>query len=794
LATAKKARSSRTHSNHQVGVTLGIYNNTALAGQPVLLEILPELSHTFAEQIGKAFSAEFSGTLAAPGSGGSLRFDCTFLGVSLAFLHVDDHLVCQTGANSPSGDVTSLDNPVRVLSKLALPVRLAVYDNASWSAATQQPVNITVRIVAETESVALTPSLPPAELQRRSMQQRLAQGWGLWYQMSFLHCVLLPEGQVVAVVLCDLTAQSCVRSARIDQASRGSAADIRLNEHAVDRSYAQLFLKHTSCNVSVAVSGGDELLAAVDPVDGCEDHAVVVRGLAAWYRVTHIWRDTPQSLALQSLGLRGISLSSTVAHNESLPLPLDLQQDPHLALALAGNTSIGLSTKGQLSFGQIAVLLEQARLRELATYAKFGSLAETKMAVQAAVMWTSVYNPIEHGPMANIIRGNPFSLDVGFVNDDWAYVIFAWDNIFASYMLSFDSRELGYSALIQVIKAKTTDGYISNWATPQHKREWSQPPLGSKVLLEMYKKYSDKWIVELLFDDLLDWNNWFVAQRRLAPLNLTCLGGPYMQAARWESGLDNSPMYDDGNWGTGDSEFVNGCMQLYDIGMASMHTMDSDALAQLARAIGRPEASLLQERADAMRKLVGGHLWDNESGIYANLFPNGSFSRRYSPTSFYALQTRAPSEKQVEIMMERWLLNPKHFCITPSGDFTGNTDDCYWGLPSISADDPAFPKLGYWRGYVWGPMAMLTYWGLQEYDSVPAARQARRGLASQMQQLMLSQYRAHRHICENFGPHRDSQECTGMHFYHWGALAGFLSILEAGIYRSSAATDVLLAV
>ena len=48
------------------------------------------------------------------------------------------------------------------------------------------------------------------------------------------------------------------------------------------------------------------------------------------------------------------------------------------------------------------------RADELARYAKFGSLAETKAVVQAAVMWTSIYNPIEQGPFANVIRGNPF--------------------------------------------------------------------------------------------------------------------------------------------------------------------------------------------------------------------------------------------------------------------------------------------------------------------------------------------------------------------------------------------------
>ena len=39
----------------------------------------------------------------------------------------------------------------------------------------------------------------------------------------------------------------------------------------------------------------------------------------------------------------------------------------------------------------------------------------------------------------------------------------------------------------------------------------------------------------------------------------------------------------------------------------------------------------------------------------------------------------------------------------------GNADSCYWGLPSIQASDPAYPPLGYWRGYVWGPMIQLVH-------------------------------------------------------------------------------------
>jgi hypothetical protein len=66
--------------------------------------------------------------------------------------------------------------------------------------------------------------------------------------------------------------------------------------------------------------------------------------------------------------------------------------------------------------------------------------------------------------------------------------------------------------------------------------------------------------VELLLDDFLDYLDWFDRRRILQPAQLIGLGSDpvlgyhppgiqnsqigHMQAARWESGLDNSPMYD----------------------------------------------------------------------------------------------------------------------------------------------------------------------------------------------------------------------------------------------------------
>jgi len=41
--------------------------------------------------------------------------------------------------------------------------------------------------------------------------------------------------------------------------------------------------------------------------------------------------------------------------------------------------------------------------------------------------------------------------------------------------------------------------------------------IGAKVLLEMFEKYNDQWVVEMLFPHLYDWLNFFLTYRREQP-------------------------------------------------------------------------------------------------------------------------------------------------------------------------------------------------------------------------------------------------------------------------------------
>ena len=67
------------------------------------------------------------------------------------------------------------------------------------------------------------------------------------------------------------------------------------------------------------------------------------------------------------------------------------------------------------------------------------------------MMWNWIYEPVEAGPLAPVSRGWDFAK--GKVSQEWGYVVFDWDNIFASFLLSLDAKEKAYSNFIQVSRA-----------------------------------------------------------------------------------------------------------------------------------------------------------------------------------------------------------------------------------------------------------------------------------------------------------------------------------------------------
>lgn len=844
-----------------VGLELQLYADTGLAGSSAS-RVVPTLS--FALDRTAHQSAEVTGTLDPPLSVTTLRFECDFTGAAFAILRVDGHVVCQHGAynNSANGQ---MDDSFRLLSKRSgLAMHLQFYSMAPGSS------NLSSANVrgcfngapcAAIPADWLKPTLTPPEQRRRDMQSRLLHsGWGSWLHSDCLSVVLLPDAAVVGVQLCQLSTGQCLRGSPIDANGGSKEQPVRVGMHAMDHSSSSLFAWHESLNVSVqyAASGRelDLIVTAQQPSLGSDtnfsDFGLVFTADFAWGRRGRV-EALSTGLALQGAALERVELSISggsplPAHRTPPIVPRGKaageqcsakhakecssgrctcalggvcscdapDQLIHYAVALAPGAVVRLTTRNSSNAGaSIDARVAEAHQRTARGHsALFGEgLAEVVEAVTAAVAWRNVYVPAEEGTVMPMTFGFSWITPQPITNE-WGYVLFCWDNLFSSLIAGvLGHRTYAYSNLIATVKSKHADGFVPNWMAGGSKSPTSEPPVGSRVLLDLFRRFGDVWIVELLFHDLLDWHEWQWHRRRVInqgearepgfvtygnDYGSNCTGSYCSYGV--ESGQDQSPLWDcpgakpDGSGGNcsalAEPSSSPHLMQLGDLAATSLFVLDAEALAELASILNRADdRHTLLSRAEAMRRQLT-KMWDPAQGSFADVYvQSGQFSAVKTPNIFYPLFAHAATEAQVESMVNRYLLNASHFCVSESFATT-NPSTCYWGLPSVSASDKTYmqpPSFIYWRGLSWGPMTLLTWWGL---DAYPAAHHARSTLAQQKTAMMMSLWRRRRHICENYSPYapdeslppgngKSNTECTGWQFHSWGALHGLVSLLEA---------------
>jgi neutral trehalase len=233
------------------------------------------------------------------------------------------------------------------------------------------------------------------------------------------------------------------------------------------------------------------------------------------------------------------------------------------------------------------------------------------------------------------------------------------------------------------------------------------------------------------------------------------------QAALFESGLDNSPMYD----GVPFNPKTN-LLEISDVGLNGLYVADCRALEEMARILGHEDDRReLQARGDKYAAALA-TLWDDKSGMYLNRRTDtGEFSSRLSPTNFYPLIAKVPTQEQARRMIQEHYLNPQEF----HGE---------WVIPAIARNVPGYADQEYWRGRIWGPMNFLVYLGMRNYD----LKEAREDLAQRSARLLIKSWQSDRAIYENYnantGAGNDVRSSDG--YYHWGALLGVIELLERG--------------
>jgi len=608
----------------------------------------------------------------------------------------------------------------------------------------------------------------PRSAEYERVQARLAQGWNTWDTRSVTTHVLLPEGLAVQIGIKNrstLNSEAFLPSALIGRQGKDDER-VLPGPHAYDGSYTSLQLAWRGHSMKIqSARDGDDLVLLVTPLAPlAAPHllpAVVFSVGVLWNQPGTVAKRGGHIEAALPNRTTSLFLTGTDANDVNIPV-----SGPYFSAEL--KSPVGLSTGKPRTIAEIQAVLDRQLRAYQRSFAGFEDRAPVADAIQTVLGWDTIYEPEKRRVLSPVSR--IWSVGWG------GYVLFDWDTFFAATLASVGSRDLAYANAIEICREATPAGFIPNYARAGNWKssDRSEPPVGAITVLGLYNKFHDRWLLEDTFPALLAWNRWWAQHRdrqgylvwgsdgQNQPANLDDLSVGTRAGAILESGLDNSPMYDDSTYDPTTHQ-----LEFADVGLMGMYIADSDALAQIAGTLGKTaEAAELRQYAAKYRAQLA-TLWDPASGIFLNKdLHTGQLSHRLSPTNFYPLLAKAATAEQAQRMVAEHLLNPAEF----------------WGesvLPSIARNDPAFKDQDYWRGRVWGPMNYLVYLGLRNYPQ-PEIADARKQLAQKSLDLFLKEWQANGHVHENYNAitGQGDDVSSSDRFYHWGALLGLMSLEE----------------
>lgn len=285
-----------------------------------------------------------------------------------------------------------------------------------------------------------------------------------------------------------------------------------------------------------------------------------------------------------------------------------------------------------------------------------------------------------------------------------------------------------------------------------------QPPLHATAALRVYRHARDRHrgaaFLADLFPRLRAWHEYLYRERTR--------GGALVEIWHpWESGMDNSPLWDDAL-----ARISLTPEEIPDYTRVDVHLADASErpthaeydryayLVQLFRNLNyRPSdirasspfavqpvlfnSLLVQANRDLaeIALVLGGDpapfeawaertgaeldekLWDDEHAVYCDYdVISGEHVQTRTASGFAPLYAGIPDGTRAERMVER---------VVASGVRVG---DDGWAVTSLSPDDPRFQPTLYWRGPVWPILNWVLYRGLSRYGFDELAAQVRTAL------------------------------------------------------------------
>lgn len=348
-------------------------------------------------------------------------------------------------------------------------------------------------------------------------------------------------------------------------------------------------------------------------------------------------------------------------------------------------------------------------------------------------------------------------------------LLFIWDAAFNSLLAAQFNKDLAESNLKLLFQQQEKNGKLCQLRIGGKLNNLTGLPIVSFVVWKIYEKWRNIEFLEYIYPKLVLWHKWLKANRDkngdgllewgcdCPKYSITITG---KEAGFYESGMDDSPMFEEAEW----DENLN-CFKMNCVDFSSIFALDSLILHLMSRELKREDASdFFLSEYESLKKAINENLWDKERKLYLNRHWNGYFSYEISPTSFYPMVARIPSEEMARELVKNLL-----------------DENLFWGeyvVPSISKRSKYYnPDGDYWRGRIWPPINYLVYEGLKNYDLKISEI-----FKEKCKNLFLQEWNSDGHIHENYsaltgkGEPQKGVYARSCPFYTWGGLLALIGI------------------
>jgi hypothetical protein len=405
-----------------------------------------------------------------------------------------------------------------------------------------------------------------------------------------------------------------------------------------------------------------------------------------------------------------------------------------------------------------------------------GWLADVPSAINDQLQWSEVYTPQRRRAYITVSRAWAPS-DTNSAPD------FLWDSFFSAVLVCQEDEKKSFDLIRDITLWQNDQGmftqygqFVSHQFQTGFPVAWghTQFPVGALAVAKIYLRRPDKEFLAEIYPRLLKAHRWWFADRGDGQPwrdgnrdGLLGLGSNYpeeipyedrQQVAYYES-YDDSPEW----WGVARYNEKTNTLEQDTVERNCLYAMDAWILAWMADELGHgAEAAQLRGEHATMAARINRLLWDPARGCYFNRrweAKDGSiFFPQQSPDIFFSLLGKVADARQ-SVALKDLFWDAKKF----GGE---------WILPTISRDDPNYPKQEYWKGKAWAPVNWLAYQGMKIYEWDKESR----ALAESSAKMFLKPWRAKHECHENFLSTTGAGSSDP--HYTWGALMVLIAVEE----------------